>query len=295
MDVPTRATTISCSRSCLSPYITGLKGLQEGRLNSNSFLASIPLLDHPDRRPESLAEDIDALVGRLKAARQCTWGVQEFKREDDFMVELCRQVLIPLFGDVVLEKRYSSKVGSLAGASAHHLGMGTNNTWHGMADLRIGSCCILTTDEVMSEEEGGSDYSDSEQEPPPMSDLSSMLPSSPSSVSNIVNFEGKVQIRDCNTDQLAATAVTASFNLYLQENALVPTVIINSKGFKVCLYDSVNDVLPLSNVKNLVTGQRLSRSGLLLLWILVHHRYQCLSYVDTAMPLRARKSTILSC
>jgi hypothetical protein len=242
-----------------------------------------------------LAEDIDALVGRLKAARQCTWGVQEFKREDDFMVELCRQVLIPLFGDVVLEKRYSSKVGSLAGASAHHLGMGTNNTWHGMADLRIGCCCILTTDEVMSEEEGGSDYSDSEQEPPPMSDLPSMLPSSPSSVSNIVNFEGKVQIRDCNTDQLAATAVTASFNLYLQENALVPTVIINSKGFKVCLYDSVNDVLPLSNVKNLVTGQRLSRSGLLLLWILVHHRYQCLSYVDTAMPLRARKSTILSC
>ena len=81
------------------------------------FAFNAALLANPELQPDG---EIDRLLKQLKAAKQCQWGScrRKLQKEDEFLVELCRELLIPLFGGVVLEKKYASKVDDLAGASA---------------------------------------------------------------------------------------------------------------------------------------------------------------------------------
>ena len=52
----------------------------------------------------------------------------------------------------------------------------------------------------------------------------------------------------------------------------IPSLLINGKFFRLCFYDSIKDLLLISEVKSLSTGSGLSRTGLFLLWIIAHHR-----------------------
>ena len=69
--------------------------------------------------------------------------------------------------------------------------------------------------------------------------------------------------------------VVASFtetSLHSEQQGLVPTLLIDDKQFRVCLYDSEKDVLLLSDPKPLATKGGLSRSAMTLLWLVFNHR-----------------------
>ena len=56
--------------------------------------------------------------------------------------------------------------------------------------------------------------------------------------------------------QAIATCVVASFmakGRHPEQRALVPTLLIDDKQFRVCLYDADNDVLLISTTKPLAT------------------------------------------
>lgn len=216
-----------------------------------------------------MAESIDRLIKMMNDARKISW-MGEFTTEEEFVVSLCERILLPLFGEVTLEKRYQKKVCNLSGARAEHIGMGAKNTWHGTPDLRVKGCDLLmTADPLVAEDEAEESDEESQHSPAIASPLDSASPTS------VVNFEGKINMKKCHLDQLIATGVVSAFTehkLNPKLNPLVPTILINKTGFRICLYDSINDVLLISKVKNLIKDWRLSRSGLLLLWIVVHHR-----------------------
>ena len=239
------------------------------------------LLSTPNVRPQSLVKSIDVMIKQLQKSHRCPWS-SDFLKEDDVMLELCKTVLLPLFDEVALEPRYKRKC-KLPGAKAQDIGLGTVDTWHGMPDTRIGCCCIVSTSESLHSETEDNFDSESLNEPPvpagqdPSSAIeqesSLVLPTeSPSSAASV---EGELSMKPCHTSQFVALSVTSSFtqhNIEPKENSLVPTIMINSNGFKVCLYDCEHDILLISEVKNIAQQGHLSPSGILMLWIVVHHR-----------------------
>ena len=71
------------------------------------------------------------------------------------------------------------------------------------------------------------------------------------------------------------TCVVASFTAkarHPEQKALVPTVLIDEKQLRVCLYDCEKDILLISTRKPLATKGELSRSGMALLWLVINHR-----------------------
>ena len=87
--------------------------------------------------------------------------------------------------------------------------------------------------------------------------------------------EAKVMTKDANLHQAVGTCVVSSFtkkSLHPGLKALVPTIFIDEKQFRVCLYDSEKDILLISKSKCLATNGGLSRSGMALLWLTLNHR-----------------------
>ena len=88
-------------------------------------------------------------------------------------------------------------------------------------------------------------------------------------------IEGKVLAKEVNLHQAIGTCVVSSFtekSLHPEQQACVPTILIDEKQFRVCFYDSEMDVLLLSESKSLATRGGLSRSGMALLWVVTNHR-----------------------
>ena len=76
--------------------------------------------------------------------------------------------------------------------------------------------------------------------------------------------------------QVISTCVVSSFTAHSRHPnklAMVPTILIDTNQFWVCLYHCEKDVLLISDVKLLATKGHLSRSGLALLWLVMNHRY----------------------
>lgn len=65
--------------------------------------------------------------------------------EQVILIEIAKKLLIPLFGTVIFEKSYQDYVHDLEGAEAEHIGLGSMNTWHTSADLKIESCYLVQT------------------------------------------------------------------------------------------------------------------------------------------------------
>lgn len=234
------------------------------------------LLSEPSKRPHGLVKSIKKLIQRLKESRQYLWS-SDFLREDAVILELCKTILVPLFDDVALEPRYKSKC-KQTGAKAQDIGLGSVDTWHGMPDVRIGCCCMVSTKEPLHADEEDNDSID--ELLVPIDQDSSTVEQEPivlqtRSPSSAASIEEKLTMKTCHTSQLVALSVMSSFtqhNLEPEENSLVPTIMISSSGFKVCLYDCVHDILLISDVKNISHNGHLSPSGILMLWIVVNHR-----------------------
>ena len=80
--------------------------------------------------------------------------------------------------------------------------------------------------------------------------------------------------RESNLAQAIGTGVMASFTAkacHPEQNALVPTVLIDDKEFRVILYDCEKDIL-ISISRVLATKGTLSRSAMALLWLVINHR-----------------------
>lgn len=189
------------------------------------------------------------------------------KSEKNVMMHICSEILVPLCGEVNLEMRYLDEVlkkPMLAGIKCSHIGMGSVSTWHGTPDARVRGGVEV----VHRKEEGDpfviqeSDESDDESE-------------SVSSDGMTTTIEGKILSSDANLPQVISTGVVSSFtekSIHPDQPALVPTILIDEKVFRVCLYDSKKDVLLISVPKFLATKGRLSQSGMALLWVVLNHR-----------------------
>jgi len=83
------------------------------------------------------------------------------------------------------------------------------------------------------------------------------------------------EFSDEHLPQVVATCVVSSFienKLHSDEQALVPTILIDFKQFRLCLYDCRLNVLLISRPKLLSTKNGLSRSAMLFLWLTINTR-----------------------
>ena len=230
------------------------------------------ILSFPEKRYPSMLASIARLVSVLRHCRDENLEdrLMELKRaanlsevtEKIIVVNLVKHLLVPLFGPVYLEKGYRSlikQVGMLApDVTVTDLGVGGVNTWHGSTEVRVKGCPAIVTLEGLGE--GYEENSDGETD----------------DVEQSVSFEGKIQTSQRHIGQLVATCVVNSFteaNLNPGLNPVTPTILFNRSSYRICLYDCNNDVLLLSEPKNLTTRGGLSRTGALLLWLTVNHRY----------------------
>lgn len=200
---------------------------------------------------------------KLPKSSECT--------ENELLISISRQILVPLFGRILFKEQFS---GLLEPKDKEHMyaeviGMGTERTWHGTPDILIRqNICVVTTSENLANA-----Y---DQLNTAFSDIMSPV-SSPVSEFSSVSGERKKVIGTRNLDQLVATGITASFvvnNLQPGQNPMVPSLLINSSGFIICLYDCVEDILLISEAILLFDRYELVRLlSIEVLWAVVHHRY----------------------
>ena len=90
-----------------------------------------------------------------------------------------------------------------------------------------------------------------------------------------VPVEFKSSIGLVHLPQAVSICITSSFiehNLHKHIEATVPTILMDGSNFRVILYNCVHDVLLISEPKNLCAKERLSSTGVTLLWIVINHR-----------------------
>jgi len=142
------------------------------------------------------------------------------RKESDLMISLSSKVFVPLCSEVPLENKYARilwRYGmSMPELQVGDIGLGSVNTWHGTPDAQIrGMEVVLRVD---SGEEWAVEEDDSKDE-------STSL---------------EVLTRESNLAQAIGTGVVASFTAkahHPEQNALIPTVLIDDKEFRVILYD----------------------------------------------------------
>ena len=143
----------------------------------------------------------------------------------------------------------------MPGLECDDIGIGTVHTWHGTPDARVRGAEVVyrrETDEMYEVSQAPSDDE-----------------------SDAASDGATVMTKDANLHQAVGTCVVSSFtekSLHPDLKALVPTIIIDEKRFRVCLYDSEKDILLISNSKCLATKGGLSQSGMALLWLTINHR-----------------------
>lgn len=171
--------------------------------------------------------------------------------------QLVTKILGPLFTEITMDMKFQAYIKDLQSVSAAYIGMGTFNTWHGTPDMRIRDCNIVTIEEEEEEEDSDND-----------STCGTPCTTSPGNSTCVEENE--------HISQLIAITVVASFTEHKSHpelNTLVPAILMDHDSFIVCLYDCKHDVLLISDPKNLSEDDgKLSRSGLLLLWVVIHHR-----------------------
>ena len=143
---------------------------------------------------------------------------------------------------MLLSTSYTADFGSFPNTKVASLGLGSCLTWHGTPDMRVR---MNDYDTNVLKACGGSVYYDSGSD----SDLDSASIES-NGMSSL--FEGKIDYRISNTPKLAATCVTASFTEHHRHpelNSLVPTILMDKSGFRICLYDCEADY-PASSIYN---------------------------------------------
>ena len=186
-------------------------------------------------------------------------------KETDIMISLSTQIFVPLCSEVLLESRYATILERhrLPELQVGDIGLGSVDTWHGTPDARIrgmevvwrkdaGDAFAVVDEEDVSEDEG-----------------------SVQSDGKCTAVEGKVLTTEANMAQAVGTCVVASFTAkarHPEQKALVPTVLLDEKQFRVCLYDCEKDIVLISTNKMLATKGKLSRSGMALLWLVINHR-----------------------
>jgi hypothetical protein len=184
------------------------------------------------------------------------------RMETDIMVTLCREIFVPLCREVLLESRYRTRISRIPKLQFGDLGLGSVDTWHGTPEARLRGMEVVwrkdsgeisaLVEEIVSDNEG-----------------------SVQSDGTSTAVEGKVLSKEANLPQAVGTCVVASFTAktrHPEHKALVPTLLIDEKQFRVCLYDCDKDVLLISTSKLLATRGELSRSGMALLWLVINHR-----------------------
>lgn len=168
------------------------------------------------------------------------------------------------------KKKYRQFARNIPGVTASHIGLGTEDTMHGTPDMRINCCNVLWAPTVLMD--GDSSHDDD--------------PSSDNDSDNDVEGKKTFTYAERNQEmeehlhQLVAMSVVCSFTQYnISKQPMKATILLNSSSFRVCFYDCINDVLLLSSPKKFykVAEKALSRSGVLLLWICIHDRYEYLT------------------
>ena len=232
------------------------------------------LFSSAESRPEELKESIEKLISIIQS-RKTIELESVVNTEKEVLINIAKKVLVPLFGNVTFEKSYRA---SLRGTQipVEPIGFGSQKTWYGTPDLRIHSCvCVSTSGVDKDEGESDSDESDGDE-----LDGDELDDSSDASLSSI-SIEGNVK------SQLVATAVTYSFTMASIQptlNTIVPTILLNRVSFQVCLYDCETDLVLISGPKRLVTTRGcLSKSGVLLLWLCINHRFLLTNLKDVSI------------
>ena len=211
--------------------------------------------------------------------------------ERDVMIAVASHILRPLCREVILESGYRNALQKqpVPGLEIRHIGMGTLNTWHGSPDARVRGTEVVfrrETDETNEVSQAPSDNKSDTSEGATtcvettimgMDEVNEAPSDSESDASDGATtcIETKIKAKDANLHQAIGTCVVASFTekkLHPNMTALVPTVLIDKRQFRVILYDCQRDILLISTSKRLTTEGGLSQSGMALLWLTLNHR-----------------------
>ena len=173
--------------------------------------------------------------------------------------ELVSKLFKKITSSIVLEKNHSEwlseEFNECNDITIDYIGLGCNRTtWYGTPDARLRG--FYTDCNVLLSHDDDDDDS-------PESDGGSML----------MEVKRKYQ----RSSQAIGTAVLSSFTehkLHPSQNSLVPTILINCYTAEIYLYDCVSDKLLISeSVKIKTTDDRVTKSGILFLWLFINHRY----------------------
>lgn len=188
--------------------------------------------------------------------------------ENIVLKELVANVLFRLSTETILEKKHKTWLELVFGEESPirvgNLGMGSKasgrETWYGMPDSRLRGCSPPC--------DSGS--------PPHDSDVNVIAHDKPSAETDGTSTNTEFQVRGEGLSQCVATAVVASFTekrLHPHKNAMVPTILINSRTVRIILYDCEEDVLLVSDKVDLFTDNgKVDRVVILFLWFFINHK-----------------------
>ena len=214
--------------------------------------------------PNLSSHQINKLSTIVKAD-QVKWPSPQLRgkcTEKEIFSVVAKEVLLLVADSLTLELEYRDIVSRSQKINFSSNGMGDPLVWHGKPDAFLNTNIPVhnwnaSELELECEEIVSSDYEES----------------------NTICVEAKrdTTIRDAADPFLSQVVSSAVVNAFIEANTRgfthpIPALLINGKFYRLCLYDSHKDVLLVSEVKSLGSRGRLSRSGLLLLWIIAHHR-----------------------
>ena len=198
---------------------------------------------------------INAVVPLLKGKR-IKLEIEKNFLEKLLVEELVLKVFKKITSSIVLETNHSKwlseECNDSNGITIDHIGLGCNRTtWYGTPDARLSTDCNVLLSNCDDDDDGDE------------SDGGSML----------VEVKRKAQ----SSSQAIGTAVLSSFtehSLHPSQNSLVPTILINCYTTQIYLYDCVSDILLISESVEFKTKEdRVTKSGILFLWLFINHRY----------------------
>lgn len=220
------------------------------------------LLDDPSTRPDALKESFEKLIKTVKnrafippmdeldtfPAPPPSPSSRKLGKEDT-MLNIAKYLILPLFGEADFEKKYQRLIGGLQGRiRLGSIRLGSKDTFHGAPDMRVQSCNIIWTPADLDDSCLTSYDLDGDDE-------------------DAISVQSMYE-------RLVVASIVCSFTYSEDVLSMKATVLLGVNSFKVCLFDSVNDVLLISQSVKFYRADKnaLSRSGALLLWIIMHDR-----------------------
>ena len=235
--------------------------------NDNSYKVALKFKTIFEINPAEI--EVNDTVKFLHGCKSWPWPLPPLypeaakkRSETCVLVDIATEILQRLCVDVTLEGRYRQSLTShpsfVTGVECEDIGIGSVTTWHGSPDGRVRGGASF----VWGEKDADEDEDESDDD-------------SVHSDGRTTTLEAKFSIRWSHLAQVVGTCVVASFterNLHPEKRALVPTILIGDKYFRVCLYDCEKDILIISSRKSLSTKEHLSQSAMVLLWAVLNHR-----------------------